>query len=341
MATLGNASMLARFAQDPALGGGAKQLKMVELVNDIIGKNWTNPLVHERKLTMHTGSYQTVRMKGTPSPASQTPEMVKHTLNSFNLLDEKKFNALRFTSAFYLSWQEWAQAVQSPEVDLARDYTKKNAESIVRLEENSLLIMYAYAYQTRTLPSSDNYVDINTADRTGTTPNPLFCPPANPHTYIGVAAQPNMPAANIVPSQQALIDINTSVSQFKDDKGFSLRAKPRRLISSSDWGALWQRELNNEKTPDSADNADNINKYLGYKREVVIVEDLPLQTTIIETSLCDEKPETYKIQRTRLTDDIVSMEFEKDLECWKYLISTYQRTQAPTGWAGYFTVSAS
>lgn len=340
MADLGNAAMLQRFSQDPALGGSEKKLKMRNLAGDIIGKNWTRSIVRDRTLAPHSGAYQTDRFIGSPSPAVETPEIVKHQMNSFNLLDEKIFNVLRFTSAFYLSFQTWKQSIKSPDVDLARDFTRKNAEAVVRLEENAALIMMSYAYQTRTLPSNATYVDIYTADKTGTTANPLFCPPANPHTYIGVAAQANMPAANMVPSQQALIDINTSVSQFRDDKGWSLNAKPVKFISSADWGPLWDREVNNVMTPDSADNADNINKYLGYSRKVVIINDLPLQTTIIETSLCESDPEMYKIQRTNLGEDIVKQTYDDDLECWKFLISTYQRLAAPAGWAGYYTTAA-
>lgn len=340
MSDFGSAASLVRFSQDPALGNGKKALRLRNLSEDIISKNWTRPLVKDRMIAAHMGAYNTDRFIGTPGPAVETPEEVKHQLNDFNLLDEKNFSVLRFTSAFYLSYKTWYQSVEGSETDLPKQFTKKNAESVVRLEQNSLLGMYTYAYQTRTLPSDLYYIDIYTADKTGTTPNPLFCPAANPHTYNGVAAQANMAAMNLTPNQGSLLSINTSISQFQDDRGFSLNAKPTMIIASADYGPLWAREVRNTEDPDTADRADNINKYLGFKTKVVTINDLPLQTTIVETSLCEEDPEMYRIQRTNFGADRVSQKFDEDLESWKYLISSYQRTAAPAGWQGYFSGSA-
>lgn len=340
----GNAADIARFAVDPALGGATgkgKALKLRNLSGDIVAKNWTRSLVKDRMIAAHTGNYNTDRFIGSASPAVETPELVKHVGNSFNLLDEKNFSVLRFTSMFPLSYMTDYAAVRIAEVDLPKQFTRKNAESVVRMEQNSLLGMFAYAYYGRTLPSDLSYIDIYTADITGaSTKNPLFCPAAQPHTYNGVNAQANMAAMTLTPSQGSLLSMNTQISQFKDERGWSLNAKPSKLITSADYGPLWQRELKNVTDPDTAARADNINQYLGIKTTVVIVNDLPLQTTIVETSLCEEEPDMFRIQRANYGDDIVKQAYDDDIEAWKYMISSYQRTCAPAGWAGYFSCSA-
>lgn len=320
------------FATNPGLAGATKVSKMFRAIEQRLETHYARELTFHMPMTRNSGRYMFIFGEGSPNPANIVPEMSKHTMNSVEMLAQKRYDIQRVVTGYqisYQTYQQWVTSVMGDPLTKAASY----CEEAIRLhEENYFVGMLVYAWSTRTVPT--NFTNLDTTCSDGVK---LFTTAG--HTWAGAAgiANINIPASNITPSVDGIRDVDVAFGRFQTDKGSYMDNWAADIVTGRDYLALWMEQVKNQDNPNTANRAVNPVKWVPkFTRTVHLVNQLPNQHTFFRSTLCTSSPEFYNIARVTLGDTITKRVYDEDRECHQYFVSMYMRIMCAYRGEGWF-----
>lgn len=320
------------FATNPGLAGASKVAKMFRAIEQRLETHYARELSHTMQMAENNGRYMFVFGEGSPNPASIVPELSKHTMQSIEMLDQKRYDIQRVVTGYQISYQTYKQWVTSVMGDPLTRASSYCTEAIRLHEENYFIGILVYAWSTRTVPT--NFTNLDTTCSDGVK---LFTTAGHTWAGVGGIANINIPGALVTPSVDAVRDVDVAFGRFQTDKGVYMDNWASKLLCSRDYFALWQEQCKNVDNPNTANRATNpLNFVKKFKREAVLVNQLPNQHTFFESSLCESDPAFYRIARVVMGDMITKRKYDEDREAHSYLVSIYERMMCPYRGEGYY-----
>ena len=152
------------------------------------------------------------------------------------------------------------------------------------------------------------------------------------HTYLGSnVTNINMPSSILTASHDTVKDVNVAFGSMTTDTGVRLRSEIKEIWCSLDQKTDWDEVLKNitdVNLTNSATKNPSVD-FVGVKREAVMMNLLPNQTSIFNSTLCDEDPQMYRIVFVKMTDIEITRNMDGDRRVKSVWADSYERIMSP------------
>lgn len=316
---------------NPAMGG-VRSSQVFDVAMKRLATTFSTTKTYALDFAKNVGQFIPLYSSGSPQPAAVTYDYQKQAMQTVSMLDQKQYSIQRVTSGFELSERTEMQFNKASLGDPMARAAKWITEGYRLHRENQFIGILTYAATGRTTSApvgpTDQlpFLDLYTADG-----QPLFS--SSGHTYLGAGGvlNINMPSSVLTPSHDTIKDVDVAFGSMTTDTGVRLASKVKEVWCSIDQETDWDEVLKNitdVNLTNSATKNPSVD-FVGVKRQAVMMNLLPNQTSIFNSSLCDEDPQMYKIVFVKMTDIMIDRDVDKRRRVKAVLADSYERIMAP------------
>lgn len=323
---------------NPAMGAN-RSAKVFDVAMKRLATNFSTTKTYTLDFQKNTGAYIPIYSSGSPQPASVTYDYQKHAMQSVSMLDQKQYSIQRVTSGFELSERTEMQFTKASLGDPMARAANWITEGYRLHRENQFIgiLVYAATGRTASAPVTPTgqlpFLDLLTADL-----QPLFS--STGHTYLGspTVLNINMPSSILTPAHDTVKDVNVAFGSMTTDTGVRLRSEIKEIWTSLDQKTDWDEVLKNitdVNLTNSATKNPSVD-FVGVRREAVMMNLLPNQTSIFCSTLADEDPQMYRIVFVKMTDIEITRNMDGDRRVKSVWADSYERIMAPFRGEGFY-----